>query len=239
VRAFRAIATILFVLAIPAALVTSNVRFIANEPRIYRYAVDQYDAVRTTGIERDELLRAGAEIRRYFNNGEDLITVRVQEDGREVSLFNERETVHMKDVKDRFRLMNRVQEFTTLYVVVYIAVVVLWAREVSPRGLAKAVVAGSVVTLAAVGGAGALGLSGFDSAWVQFHEALFSNEFWRLNPATDHLIQMFPPAFWESVVFLIGLLVAAEAALLLLGAVIYLGVTSRQPAAHRLAPHYA
>ena len=40
---------------------------------------------------------------------------------------------------------------------------------------------------------------------------------------------MFPPDFWQNVVFLIGLLIAAEAALLLLGAVIYLGVTGKQP----------
>jgi integral membrane protein (TIGR01906 family) len=235
----RNLATLLFVLALPAALVTSNIRFIANEPRIYTYAVDEYDAPRTTGIQRSELLRAGGEIRDYFNNSEETLSIRVQQNGREVPLFNPRETQHMKDVKDRFKLMNRVQEFSVIYVVTYVATVVLWSREVSTRGLAMAVAGGSVLALAAVGAAGALGLAGFESAWESFHEVLFSNDFWLLNPATDHLIQMFPPAFWENVVFLIGLLIAAEAALLLLGAVIYLGVTSHQPRSQRLTPNYA
>ena len=52
---------------------------------------------------------------------------------------------------------------------------------------------------------------------------IFNNDFWLLNPATDHLIQIFPPTFWENIVFFMGTLVVAEAALLLLGAGIYLG----------------
>jgi len=239
VGAFRTLATLLFIVSLPAALVTTNVRFIANEPRIYRYAVDQFDAVRTTGIERSELLRAGGDLRDYFNNGQDTVSIRVQQQGREVSLFNPRETAHLKDVKSRFELMNKVQEISVLYVLIYITAVVLWAREVSTRALAMSVVLGCLISLAAVGGAAVLGFAGFDSAWESFHEALFSNDFWRLNPGTDHLIQMFPPAFWENVVFLIGLLIAAESALILLGAVIYLGVTGKQTSPRRLTPYYA
>ena len=52
-------------------------------------------------------------------------------------------------------------------------------------------------------------LAGFDSAWEGFHRLIFSNDFWQLNPRTDHLIQIFPPAFWESIVFFIGVLIVA------------------------------
>lgn len=236
---FRILATLLFVLSIPAALITSNVRFMANEPRVYRYAIDEYTAPLTTGIDREQLIRAGAEIRQYFRNDQDTLSIRVQQGSREISLFNPRETAHMKDVKSRFRLLNRLQEFSVLYLMTYVTAVVLWAREVSGRSLAVSVVVGCALTLLAIGGAGALGMAGFDSAWEDFHRLIFSNDFWRLNPATDHLIQMFPPAFWESIVFLLGLLVAAEAGLILFGAIIYLGVTSRHPAPERLEPFYA
>jgi integral membrane protein (TIGR01906 family) len=227
-RIVRRIAALLFILSIPVALITTNIRFIANEPRVYRYAIDDYNAVQTTGIDRDELIRAGGEIRAYFNNNQETLQIRVEQNGRQVSLFNERETAHMADVKDRFRTMNRVQEFSILYGAVYVAVVVLWAREVSIRALAAQVAIGSFLVLAAVGIAGAIGMAGFDSAWEGFHRLIFSNDFWRLNPATDHLIQMFPPAFWESIVFFIGVMVAAEAALLLIGAGVYLGATQHQ-----------
>ena len=91
------------------------------------------------------------------------------------------------------------------------------------RRLAVQTGLGCLVLLLAVGVVGAIGVSGFDSAWAQFHELIFSNDFWRLNPTTDHLIQMFPPAFWESIVFFIGLLIIAETALVLIGVGIYLG----------------
>jgi integral membrane protein (TIGR01906 family) len=234
----RKLATLLFILAVPVALVTTNVRFIVHEPRVYTYAFDQFDAVATTGVERADLLRAGGEIRDYFDNDQETLAIRVPVNGQEVSLFNPRETAHMKDVKGRFRLLNRAQEFSVLYVVTYVAVVVLWAREVTPRGLATSVVAGCGATLVAVGAAGGIGLAGFDNAWEEFHRVIFSNDFWLLNPATDRLIQMFPPAFWESIVFFIGLLVAAEAALILIGAAIYLGVTGRRTAPRRLSPAY-
>ena len=124
----RILAATLFVISIPVALVTSNIRFVANEERVYRYAIDEYNAVAKTGIERDELLRASAEIRDYFNNDQETLAIRVQEDGREVSLFNARETAHMEDVKDRFQAVNRAQEFSVIYALGYIAVVALWAR---------------------------------------------------------------------------------------------------------------
>lgn len=232
---FRFAATVLFILCIPVALVTTNIRFMANEPRVYRYAIDEFDAVSTTGIERNELIRAGAEIRDYFKNDQDTLLIEVTEDGREVSLFNARETVHMQDVKDRFQLANRVQEFSTMYVLAFIVVVVLWAREITPRELAVRVAGGSVLCLAVLGGIGAVGLSGFDQAWSDFHEVIFSNDFWQLNPATDHLIQMFPPDFWESIVFLVGTMVVAEAALLLLGAGLYLGASRHKQEALELA----
>ena len=238
-RILRHLTTLLFILAIPVALVTTNIRFVANESRVYTYAIDNYNAVQTTGIERDELLRAGGEIRRYFNNDQETLQIAIDEDGRNVSLFNARETAHMEDVKSRFSAMNRVQELSILYGIVYVAVVVLWAREVSLRRLAVQVAIGSALVLGIIGVAGGIGLAGFDSAWENFHQVIFSNDFWRLNPSTDHLIQMFPPAFWESIVFFIGVMVAAEAALLLIVAGIYLGVTHSQSRERRLEPYYA
>ncbi len=238
VGAVRRIASLLFILAIPVALITTNIRFMANEPRVYRYAIDDYGAVATTGIARDELLRASAGLRAYFNNGDELVNIRVTQQGREVSLFNPRETAHMKDVKSRFQMQNRVQEFTVLYVLTYLAAVVLWSREITVRRLAVNTMIGCGVTLFMIVGAGLFGLSGFNSAWTQFHQLLFSNDFWLLNPRTDHLIQIFPPEFWQNIVFFIGLLSAAEAGLLFVVAGLYLGATSRRMPEAEFAPSY-
>ena len=234
----RILAIIVFIISVPVALVTSNIRFVANEDRVYRYAIDEYDAVATTGIERDELLRASAEIREYFKNDQETLSITVREDGQAVSLFNERETVHMEDVKSRFVAMNKAQEFSVIYALGYIAVVVLWAREVSLRALAVQVALGAGICVVVIGAIGAVGAMGFEGAWEDFHQIMFSNDFWLLNPSRDHLIQMFPPAFWESIVFFIGTMIIAEAILLVLVALIYLGA-SRHKEARRLRLQFA
>lgn len=226
----RILAAILFIVSIPVALVTSNIRFVANEERVYQYAIDQYDTVERTGLEREELLRASAEIREYFKNDERTLSIMVRENGQQVSLFNERETAHMVDVKDRFQAMNRAQELSVVYILGYIVAVVLWAREVTPRGLALQVMAGAAICIVALGVVGAIGAAGFDGAWEGFHEILFSNDFWLLNPATDRLIQMFPVAFWESIVFFIGTLVIAQAVLLMLASLVYIGASRHRNA---------
>jgi integral membrane protein (TIGR01906 family) len=228
----RKLATLVFVLALPVVLVTTTIRVVFNEPRIYRYAVDEYDAVLTTGIARSELLRAGDELRKFLNSSDEDAELRIQvaQENVAVPLFNPREVSHLEDVRDRVIWLNRVQLIATLYVLSYMAAVVLWAREVSVRGLAWAVLAASTLTLACAGVAGALNATGFDQAWEQFHVVFFGDNY-RFNPTTERLIQIYPEAFWQSIVFFIGMMVVAEALLLLIGCIIYLGVTGhkRQP----------
>lgn len=229
----RTLATIIFVVAVPVVLVTTTIRLVFNEPRVYRYAVDEYDAVQTTGIVRGELLRAGEELRAYLNNGDSDAELRIQvvQDNVPVPLFNQREVGHLRDVHDRIIWMNRVQLIAALYVLGFVALAVLWTREVSTRGLAWATLAASVLTLAGVGIIGALSSSGFEGAWERFHALTFSGNY-TFNPAADRLIQIYPEDFWQQMVFFIGALIVAEAFLLFVGTVIYLGVTHRrrQPA---------
>ena len=84
------------------------------------------------------------------------------------------------------------------------------------------------------------GKPGFEGAWEQFHEIFFSDNY-RFNPVVDHLIQIYPEAFWENIVFFIGMLIVAEALLLLIGSIIYLGVTGhkRQPERRLATTHRA
>ncbi len=109
-----------------------------------------------------------------------------------------------------------------IYAIGYVAVVALWAREVSLRGLAKQVAGGAAICIAVVGAIGAFGAAGFDSAWEDFHEVMFSNDFWQLNPSRDHLIQMFPEPFWRDMTILLGIMCAAEALLIGAASAVYL-----------------
>ena len=227
-RYLRSLALFLFVVALPVTLVTTNVRFAADEGRLYEYGFDKYDVEARTGLPREEISRAGEELRRYFNNDEETIHILVEEEGREVSFFNARETAHLRDVKDLFQITFRVQELSIVYVFTYVVGVFIWAREGSLRRLATQVLAGSLVVIAVILALGAVALLGFDRAFEEFHFIAFSNDLWRLDPRTDHLIQMFPEDFWFDASMLVGLLTLAEAAALALASGLYLGLTRRR-----------
>jgi uncharacterized membrane protein len=55
----------------------------------------------------------------------------------------------------------------------------------------------------------------------------FTNDLWKLNSATDHLIQMFPRDFWFDATMLVAGLTAVEAMLLASLSAVYLGVRPR------------
>lgn len=218
----RQLSTVLFIIAIPVALVTTNIRVVLNEPRLYTYAADHYDTPATTGIDRDEILRASGELRDYFNNDADTIFIRVQKDGAPISLFSERETLHLQDVKSLLKTSFRVQELAMVFVLAYVVAVFIWAREGSLRLLAKQVLLSTAVSVSLIAALGVVAISGFEGVFEQFHVIAFDNDLWKLNPQRDHLIQMFPQGFWETVSLWIGLASLAELGLLAGGAVLYI-----------------
>jgi integral membrane protein (TIGR01906 family) len=208
-------------------LVTTNVRWAANEARLYHYSFDKYDAEAATGISRSELDRAADKLVRYFNDDDQDIRVFVQEDDRRVSLFNERETSHLTDVKNLFRTVFRVQEASLAFALVFVVAMFIWATDASLRILARVLLQASLLTLGLLALFAVLALVGFDEIFLRFHLVAFTNDLWKLNPNTDHLIQMFPRDFWFDATMLVAGLTAVEAVLLGSLSAIYLGMRLR------------
>lgn len=207
---FRALTIGAFILAVPLALLTTNIRVAISEKPVYDYSVRHYGAEEAAGIPESELLRANQQIHDYLLNdrpGALSITV-VDKRGDAVSLFNVRETAHMADVRDLVSVLFLVQALA-IGAVIALAVVMLalWP----PRALAAAALSGSALTVAILALTSLISLSGFDAAWSQFHGIAFANDFWELDPDTDHLIQMFPESFWFDVTMLIGAATMLEA----------------------------
>lgn len=210
----RALATLAFIIALPIFLVTTNVRLLANAPMVYDYAFDRYDAETATGLSRADLDSTAAALRNYFNNGEQTFYHTVTKDGLPGPVFNARETRHMEDVKSLMVKVNRAQELSAVFVLLYVVAFFIWARDGDVRQLAGQSLAGLALGIAVLGVIGGFAAFGFDAAWSRFHGLVFTNDLWRLNPRTDHLIQMFPEPFWRDMVVLLAVMCAVEAALI-------------------------
>ncbi|KAA0239179.1 TIGR01906 family membrane protein [bacterium] len=210
-RVLAKVAAACFVVALPVLFVTSNVRILASDAGFYESGLRKHDADRATGIALTELDRSAQEIIEYFENDAETLRIVVSENGQEAPLFNAREVEHMRDVKSLVRLVYRVNEISLAFVLAYVTGVFLWARERPLRELAWLALGGVGAGVVVLGAVGALAITGFDSAWTQFHELAFSNDLWQLDPDTDHLIQMFPEKFWEEATLTVGVMAIAEA----------------------------
>jgi len=196
-RILRIAAVALFVATVPLFLVTSNLRWVIQTPLLYSYGFDKYDIVERTDIERDELLVAAGQIRDYFTNGDEFITISVVRRGvRAPNLYNEREVLHMKDVKGLVKGVYRVQLLTGLYLLGFAVLGLAIGRRSFLPKLARYAGLGGGLTLGLAALIGLGGLVAFNRLFLAFHQVSFSNDFWLLDPRKDFLIMMFPEGFF-------------------------------------------
>ena len=224
-------AAVAFAVALPVALVGTNVRLLFTTPPLYDFALREYDLPAVTGIPRVELERAMAEIRDYFTNDQSLLRITVtDEQGHTNPLFTPREVIHMRDVKHLVRGIFAAQTVALVYLIAYAAL--RWAveRRAAWAGLARLTRASVLGSLAVAVGFGGASLLGFEDLFTRFHELSFSNDFWQLDPRVHRLVQLFPQDFWlVSTVILAGATIVELLALLAVSWGYLRRVQMRQP----------
>ena len=214
----RRLPVVLFAAAVPLLLICASVTWAVNEIRLYEHGFDTYDVPLTTGIERGDLVAAAREIRGYFNSTHEPLEVRTRIFGEERDLFNQREVVHMHDVKRLIWGVYGVGAASGLYLLGFLGVGLRLRGSAIGPVVARGTLWGGGLTVGVVILVGLLSVTGFDSLFLFFHEISFSNDFWKLDPRRDFLIMMFPQGFWFDATIFVAL-VTVGLAMLLLGAV--------------------
>ena len=212
-------AGIVLVMAVPLFLITTNLSIVINSGWLYNFGFERYDIEESTGIEKPELMRVAREIKLYFNSSEEPLDVRATVFGTERDLFNEREVLHMVDVKGLVRGVYFWQR-TSFYIMAGLAVagLVLMGRGQTLQLLGRGLFRGSMLTLALLVVLGVGALVGFETLFERFHFLSFSNDLWRLNPG-DYLILIFPEGFFLTATLIVAGLTIGQA--LLTGGVIW------------------
>lgn len=185
----------LFVFSLPIVLFTSTLSCEVGKLRLYEYGFDKYEISDAAGIDDMELSRVAQQLIDFFNMRADEAQITVVKDGKEFNLFNERELVHLKDVKDLVQLDRKVK-YISLLLIIVCALVLFFAYKVGWGVIVKGIWWGSIATLCLVAGLVLWALFGFERFFLLFHVVSFSNEYWMLNPATDYLIRLFPEGFF-------------------------------------------
>jgi len=218
----------LFILCLPLLLLMASMGVAVNSLWLYKYGFEKYNISQATGLAEAELEKAGKGLIGYFNSGEEYISLTVVKDGQSFELFNQREVIHLKDVKGLIWLVYRVLLGTLSYILGYAGVSLFWRKRRYWRRLAWGVIGGSSITLALMLALGLGTLMGFDQLFLQFHLISFDNPFWQLDPTKDYLIMLFPQGFWYDATLFCAL--AAVFGAVVLGGVagVYLRRTKEQ-----------
>lgn len=198
-RLGRALAEVALAVALFTLPVAFSVRYATTSAPWWERGFERYDATGRTGLSQAEVLRVAEETRDYLTNDEERLDVDVAGE----PFYTEREVLHMIDVK---RLMARTFDagWAALgFIIAFVAVIVWRRRREAPTALARSTLSACGVVALLVVVLGIIGISGFDSAFRQFHLLFFTNDLWQLS-SRDGLIQLFPQRFFFDTTLLIG-----------------------------------
>jgi len=205
----------LIVLIVPLLLVTTNVRLVADSPYLYSYGFQKYGIESVTGIEMGQLELAGEKIRDYFSNDQDYLVIDIERQGQEIkNLYNQREILHMKDVKNLIQLIYSIQIWSLLLFITLILIGFLSIRLRKFSNVIDPISWGGGLTLGIAAVVGILSLFGFQRLFLFFHLVSFDNDLWILDPTRDYLIMMFPQGFFFDATVFIVVLTLGQALLL-------------------------
>ena len=193
-RALRTVTQWLFILGLPWLLLSASIAGAVNSHWLYHYGFNKYNISQTTGLTDAELDNIAQGLINYFNSDEDYIRLTVEREGKPFPLFNQREIIHLRDVKGLFHRDYWVLLGTLAYALSYIILSLLWRQD--RRQLGWGLVGGGGLTLGVMLALGVGILLNFDQLFWQFHLISFANELWQLDPTQDSLIQLFPGGFW-------------------------------------------
>jgi integral membrane protein (TIGR01906 family) len=193
--ALRVMAT-LFVITVPLFLVNASITWAINDSGVYNRGFEKYRISWYTGITESDLRQAGAAIRHYFNSGDEPLAVRVPVFGEEREIFNQREVIHMRDVKGLVRGVYLFAGASMAYILAVAIGGFAGFGRTFAGPLAQFLMWGGLLTLGLLLLFGLFAIAGFDSLFLKFHQLSFSNDFWQLDPRRDYLIIMFPLGFW-------------------------------------------
>jgi integral membrane protein (TIGR01906 family) len=208
----RLVTALVIALALPFLLIGANLDLLTNSGWLYSYNWWRNSIPEATGLEKSELDGAAKQIKTYFSTpqSEGLLDVKVKFGQQEVSLYSDREILHMRDVKTLLRGFWSAGQWSGVAVSAGAAAGLAVLRGRFWRVAATAAGWSAIGSGVAILVIGAAALINFGALFRLFHVLSFANDLWRLSPFTDYLIIMFPQRFWLEATLLLGVLTVAE-----------------------------
>lgn len=181
----KKIFAIILIISISLSFLVISIERNTYNKKYYLDSYDKYNIVQATGRSMEELEPITDKLISYLKGkgGEELLSPH----------YNEREILHMIDVKDLFNIA-RIIKYTGLIISTFLISYYFRKREYNflYRTITFGLFSNHIILLLLA----ALASTNFNKYFTYFHLIFFDNDLWLLNPETDLLIQMLPEEFF-------------------------------------------
>jgi integral membrane protein (TIGR01906 family) len=183
--------------------ITSFKFVLYSDINFYEKEYSKYEVLDDVKMEMKDVLYVTDEMMDYLIDKREDLVVQTIVDGQAREFFNDREKIHMQDVKKLFMdglMIRRIALAITALSILVLVLIKADFKRIIPRAFQIA-----TVIVAAISGVSAFYISkNFNAVFVKFHLLFFNNDFWILNPETDLMINILPEGFFFDVVKSIG-----------------------------------
>ncbi len=182
----------------------------------------KYEVLEDLEMEIEDVMYVTEEMMSYLRDDREDLVVETIVNGEAREFFNEREKLHMIDVKGLFMgglaLRRNALLILAAALLALIGMKTDW-KKLMPWSILWGI--GGFLAVLLVGGC--FIAADFHKVFFLFHEIFFDNDLWLLDPKTDLMIRMLPEGFFFDMVVRIGIIFCVSL-LLLLGVGIFMKI---------------
>lgn len=158
----------------------------------YRRELEKNDTVSVTGMSADGVLESIYVLLDYLRDERQDIIITETVNGTVREVFNERETLHMIDVKALYRNAVTARNVFAGAGLILLLCSVFLQRAHRSLLLKNGLRNGSLFMLGVVAFVAVWALVDFNGFWTNFHLLFFNNDLWLLDPRTSIMINLLP-----------------------------------------------
>ncbi|MBP3852560.1 MAG: TIGR01906 family membrane protein [Erysipelotrichaceae bacterium] len=175
-----------------------SVRIWALNENFYIQKYQQMDLAGSLRVESKDLERCITVLMDYLNDSRDDIHVEITQNGSKREAFDQRETIHMVDVKALYQ--NAMKVLAASIVLTIASGIYLFRQPGGTLDLARGILLAGVCFLFFITWIGIWIATDFTDFWTRFHLLFFDNDYWLLTPGVDFMIDMLPEQVFEALV---------------------------------------
>lgn len=188
-------------IAIVYLLFFFSIKVHAFSPSFYQSMNEKHQISESMDISMKDYQSSIETLLEYIEGKRGDIIVEIEYRGKQQPAFNERETMHMVDVRDLYQNAARLA-----FVLGLIAALLLVYLYVTSKQTMLTLLTMNFVRVSIIFGVLLLFIVlyawiDFESFWTRFHTTFFSNDLWLLDARVDRMIQMLPQEVFFALVF--------------------------------------